>query len=96
MAVTAIQAEKNGKIVRMKFMTVQTEDHLDVDVFSCNEEFIPIGEPAMGLDPREEEEYHRQLRTGAILHGQFIPNESTHPEWTPGYVELPEEDNESL
>lgn len=94
MAVTAVKIEQNGKIVRMKFMTVQTKDHLDVDVFSCNEEFIPIGEPAMGLDPREEEEYHREMRIKAIEEGHFIPYESTHPEWTPGYIETKEESDE--
>jgi hypothetical protein len=83
MATTAIKVVKEGHAVRSKFMTVDTGSHLDLDVYHCDEEFKPIGNPRQGVDVRSEEEYHRELRKEAHSRGQFVPEESTDPEWNP-------------
>lgn len=83
MAITAIKVDRDGNVNRLKFMTVQTPDHLDVDIFQCDEDFKPTGNPAEGMDLKLEEDYHRQLRIEAIHRNQFVPEESTNPEWNP-------------
>ena len=83
MATTAIRILKSGLAIRTKFITTQQDTHIDIDVFHCDEMFIPIGKPSLGVDERSEEEYHRTLRTEAYSRGQFVPEESTNPEWNP-------------
>lgn len=91
MATTAlIVKEENGNEVRMLFMTVATKDGVDVDIFLADEEFLPKGTPSLGIDPKQEEEYHRLLRKEASERGQFVESHSTNPEWNPNYK--PEED----
>lgn len=84
MPCTAIKIEKDGKIQRLKFLTVAHEIYTDVDIFECDEDFIPRGNPAMGVDKRLEDEYHIELRKEAARWGQYVPEESTNPEWNPG------------
>ena len=76
-----------GEVKRLKFMTVQTPEHLDVDIFSCNEDFIPEGDAFMTIDKRDEENYHRTLRREATEKGHYVSEESTNPEWNPDYIE---------
>lgn len=86
MATTAIQIEKDGKVERVYFMTVQKENgEVDVDIYKANEEWIPEGKPSIGYAPMGEEEYHKQLRQLATERGQFVPSYSTNLEWNPGY-----------
>lgn len=94
MACTALKITKDdGTVVRVKFMTVATPTHTDVDIYPCNETFIPIGEPEMGVSEKDEESYHKELRSQASEKGQYVPEESTDPHWNPGYVEPIEEEN---
>lgn len=93
MAVTTIKTKKDQEDVILMFMTSpkkEGEHGIDVDIFLANEEYEPFGKPSLGIDMRNEEEYHKELRKQASERGEFIPEASTHPEWNPGYVE-PEE-----
>lgn len=93
MGCTALEIpQEDGTIKRIKIMTVQIPGHIDVDIFNCNDEFIPIGEPLMSQVEGEEEMYHKKLRLEASEKGHYIPRESTDPQWNPGYVE-PEDIN---
>ena len=84
MATTAIKIENpDGTITRAKFMTVSQGIHCDVDVYQCNEQFIPIGEPGIGVSPMDEPEYHIKLRKEADEKGQFVREESTDPQYNP-------------
>jgi hypothetical protein len=96
MACTALKITKqDGTIVRIKMMTVWNPPQTDVDLYHCNDDFMPIGNAMMSASPMDEEVYHKELRIQATAKGQFIPEESTDPEWSPGYVEPPEEIEEN-
>jgi len=75
----------------MKFMTVWNPPQTDVDLYHCKDDFEPVGDPMMTALLVEEEAYHKKLRLEASEKGHFIPEESTDPQWNPGYVEPPEE-----
>jgi hypothetical protein len=88
MSCTALRITKeDGSIVRIKFLTVQVPDKVDVDIYNCNEEFMPIGNPHMTQVDGSEEEYHKKLRREAFEKGHFVPEESTDHNWNPDYVE---------
>lgn len=87
MPCTAIRIKKDDKIIRLKFITVAHEIYTDVDVYQCNEEFIPVGKPEMGVHKSLEHDYHTELRSEAAKLGQFVPEESTNPEWNPNIGE---------
>lgn len=94
MACTALKITKeDGTVNRIKMMTVPYPGYVDVDVFNCNEEFIPIGEPMMSQVEMDESEYHKKLRSEASEKGHYVPEESTDPHWNPGYVEPPYEES---
>ena len=82
MATTALQiTNTEGVVTKTKFMTVDRDFYVDVDIYKCNDQFIPIGEPSMGVNERTEEVYHKELRQEAKKRGQYVPEESTNPEW---------------
>jgi hypothetical protein len=92
MAVTAL---KIGD-VRIKFMTVpgepitsedgtSTKSFLQVELYTCDEEFIPQGMASKSIHEHDEETYHKELRKQASEKGHFVPEESTDYEWNPGY-----------
>lgn len=92
MACTALKITKeDGTVNRIKMMTVPYPGYVDVDVYNCNEEFIPVGEPMMSQVEMEESEYHKKLRAEASEKGHYIPLQSTDRHWDPGYVEPPDE-----
>lgn len=96
MPCTAIKITKDdGTTVRIKFMTVGNPGHIDIDLYHCNEEFIPIGEPLMSQVEGDEESYHKKLRLEASEKNQFVPEESTDRDWNPGYIEPPENETEN-
>ena len=40
-----------------------------------------------GVDKRDEEQYHKELRLAAAIKNQLVTSHSTNPEWNPeGYV----------
>jgi len=86
MATTALQIEKDGKIERIYFMTTPKENgEVDVDIFIADDDWIPQGTPSIGYAPMGEEQYHTELRVLAIEKNQYVPYQSTNPEWNPGY-----------
>lgn len=88
MATTAIKIGEQ----RLLFMTVQKEKGVDVDIHMADEDFMPIGTPSLGFSEMDEPEYHTKLRIESAEKGQFVPENSTNPEWNPGYKA---EDDES-
>jgi hypothetical protein len=99
MPVTAL---KIGDL-RIKFMTTfmepvvsedgtTTKDFITVDLVQCDEDFIPSSDGSRTIDERSHEEYHKMLRVEAIEKGHFIPEQSTDPQWNPGYIEPVEEE----
>lgn len=83
MSVTCLKVTREDESIdRVKFMTVDLGTHLDVDVFFCDENFIPINEPAKGVAEGTEEDYHRLLRKEADHRGQLVREECTNPEWS--------------
>jgi len=89
MATTALQfKDETGNIYRrIKIMTVKNDNHIDVDIYLCNDSFIPIGKPEMGVNDKPSEEiYHKELRSQSSERGQYVPEESTNNEWDPGAI----------
>jgi hypothetical protein len=89
MAVTTIKTKKDQEDVILMFMTIPKNEGvgIDIDIFLADNDYEPYGKPSFGTDPRNEEEYHKELRKQASERGEFIPEASTHPEWNAGYVE---------
>jgi hypothetical protein len=94
MATTTLKVEQPGQDpVRVKFMTTYieapakdgsgTKVFLDVEVYVCDEEFVPQGRTSKTVQDRSEEDYHKDLRAQAAEKGHFVPEESTNPEWNP-------------
>lgn len=80
---------------KLMFMTVPKENGtVDVDIFICDENFEPTGTPSIGYCDKDEETYHKELRKEAHSREQFVPEYSTDPQWSPGYVEPIEESHE--
>jgi hypothetical protein len=91
MPVTAI---KIGD-VRLKFITTPTDyiqkgeefkQFLIIDLYQCDNEFIPTGTASRSIHEDDEQEYHIKLRVEALAKRHFIQAQSTDPEWTPGYL----------
>jgi hypothetical protein len=93
MATTALLIKENGKEERVLFMTVPSPTGVDVDIFSADENFMPTGTPSIGVDEKQEDNYHMLLRKEANDRGQFVAEHSTNPEWNPGYIS---EENEPV
>jgi len=92
MPCTALKITKeDGTIVRIKFLTIWNPPFTDIDLFTCNEDFAPIGNPGITQVEMDEESYHKKLRIDASAKNQYVPEESTDPQWNPGYTE-PQED----
>jgi hypothetical protein len=86
MARTTIKTQQEGKEHILIFMTVpRAEGGVDVDIFLGDSDYIPVGKPSFGTDPRPEEEYHKALRIDAAARNEFIPEQSTNYEWNPDY-----------
>lgn len=95
MATTALLVKEEGKEIRMLFMTAPTPTGVDVDIIQADIDFMPVGKVSIGVDHRDEETYHRELRKHASEAGDFVPDFSTNPEWNPGYVEPTEEEEQT-
>lgn len=101
MACTALKVDD----IRIKFMTNVIEapskdgstikPFLNVELYICDEDFIPEGNTSKSIIDREEEAYHRDLREQAFKKGHYIPEESTDPEWNPKELQIEEESDGS-
>jgi hypothetical protein len=93
---TAIKITKeDGTIVKIKFLTIWNPPFTDIDLYHCNENFEPIGNPGVTQVEMDEESYHKKLREDASVKNQYVRQESTDPQWNPGYVETPEDGTEN-
>jgi len=95
MPVTGIQTKtKDGEVLRLQFITLPGEEKgVHIDIYRCDENFIPVGKPEQKYEPTaEEESYHKALRQVAEEKAEFMPGYSSNPEWNPGYV--PGQDDE--
>ncbi len=98
MPVTAIKTDSD----KLKFMTITmepvlsddgktTKNFISIELMRCDDDFMPIGVGSKSIDARDEETYHKELRLAATIQGQYVPEESTDPQWNPGYEEPQEE-----
>ena len=94
MAVTSLRIDKDGVITHLMMMTAPTPEGVDIDIQLTDAEFTPVGKPSLGQMPKDEEEYHGELRIISHEKGHFVPEYSTNPEWNPGYVEPEQEGDE--
>ena len=90
---TALKIKKeDGTEERLQFMTTpHTDGGVAVDLWLCDEDWIPKGQPSLGYSHQEEVQYHIDLRKQASEKGQLVPDFCTDPEFSPGYIK-PEED----
>lgn len=88
MPATTLWIVHEDKEHRMMFITQQYgENDFTVNIYHCNEDFIPKGTPVTKDLIGDEEQYHRSLRKDAHTKGHFVAGHSTNPEWNPDYVE---------
>ncbi len=92
MPATSLKINNDGAEYRLMFITQQYgENDFTVNIYRCNEEHVPMGEPITKNLLGKEEDYHKNLRQESNEKGHFLPGHSTDPEWNPGYVESQEE-----
>ena len=87
---TAIEIPHENGSRKIMFATVGAVEKTQftvVTILTCDESFKPRMQIQNTVDPRTEEEYHKQLRRDAIEKGQFRKEYSTNPEWNDDYVE---------
>lgn len=86
MPVTALLLpDKKGETKKIKFITQDFAVNLSVDVYQCDENWVPKGEPTQGTHTDDEEKFHKDLREEAAKRGHFVPEQSTDYQWNPGY-----------
>lgn len=82
MPVTALKIiNKDGVTNHIMMMTAPTPAGVDIDIQLTDAEFMPVGKPSLSAMAKDEEEYHRELRTASHEKGHFVPEYSTNPEW---------------
>jgi len=86
MPCTALLLKKDDITHKVKFMSQQQPTYLELLIYYCDDEFIPIGNPEHNASDILEEDYHKNLRKAAAEHNHFVPEQSTNPEWNPGYI----------
>jgi hypothetical protein len=52
-----------------------------VTINECDVQGIPVAKLKEFVDPRTEEEFHKNLRKDALIKDQFLSHLSTNPEW---------------
>jgi hypothetical protein len=76
-------SEKDSKIM---FITqIYDEGGFTLNIYGCNEDFIPQGQPVTKEIIGDEEDYHKKLRKDASDRGHFVAGHSTNPEWNPDF-----------
>lgn len=81
--------------VRMKFITTpvmlphketnEEKEFTRIEIYSCDENFIPTGTASISIHELTEETYHKELRAQASEKNHFVESESTDIEWNPNY-----------
>lgn len=84
MAVTALEVDTPSEgLIKTKIVTTPTEKGLYIQLFKCDEKWVEQPPSKDYGTEEDEKEFHTRVREGAIEVKQFVPGESTHPEWTP-------------
>lgn len=93
MACTGIELPKkeDGSTNRLKVITEVNGESLVINYYACDGDFMPYGAAEVTISDKSEEEFHVKLRADADEKGQLVRNESTDPQWNPGYVPDEEE-----
>lgn len=87
MPATTLWITDSEKEIKMMFITTTyDEGGFTLNIYGCDEDFIPKGEPVTKELIGDEADYHRNLRKDASEKGHFVSGHSTNPEWNPGYV----------
>lgn len=87
MPATTLWIVQEDKEYKMMFITQQYgEKDFTVNIYGCDDDFIPKGEPMTRDLVGKEEDYHKNLRKDSEEKGHYVPGHSTNPEWNPGYV----------
>lgn len=96
MPATSIETTwKDGSKRKMQFVTYPLNEKLiQVNVYSCDQNWVSLDDPAITFDERDEETFHRQLREQADAKGELVRQYTTDPEWTPGYEPTEDQDRE--
>lgn len=86
MPATSVWISNDKTDQRMMFITqVYNETGFTVNIYRCDEDFIPRGEPVTRELTGNEVDYHKSLRKASAERGQYVPGHSTNPEWNPDY-----------
>ena len=85
MPVTSIKATQGDKETHLQFITTSIDSLLEVEIYLCNEQWIPQLKVGRSVDERSEEEYHKQLRKDAYDREQLVKKYCTDPEWNPDF-----------
>lgn len=91
MAFTTIEIPSEQGPRRLMFATIaptENEKQIVVTVLACREDFTPFKQIQNTVDPRTEEEFHKQLRKDASEKGHFRKQYSTNPEWNEEWENL--------
>lgn len=96
MPVTSIETTwKDGSKKRMQFVTFPLNEKLiQINVYSCDSNWVSLEDPATTFDERDEETFHRELRAASDPKGELVRTYTTDPEWTPGYEPTQDETND--
>ena len=99
MACTAIKiGDVRIKIITTPVSFPNTEgvirNFTDVQLYKCDDDFIPEGSASRSIHEDDEETYHKNLRKESFERGHFVKEESTDIEWNPDYK--PEENESTL
>lgn len=83
MAMTSLIIDTEDGKKYLQLATSQLNDIILIEARDCDSNFKPTGKMDLGVDDREEEEYHVELRKAAAKKEQLITSHSTNPEWNP-------------
>lgn len=82
MPTTSLKIPQEDGVKRLMFMTnAINEELVEVNIYFCDEEFIPQGDPVKQVAQLKEEVFHKSLRKEALQKDHYIKDFSTHPEW---------------
>jgi hypothetical protein len=85
MAATALKIKQGDKTYHFLMVTIPGEKGTDLAFHTTNDKYEIDSkvEPQYGVNAKDEDQYHKDLRVDAEKAGEFIPEFSTNPEWNP-------------
>lgn len=85
MPVTSIKTVQGDKETNLQFLTTSVGELLEVEIYLCNDQWIPQIKIGRSIDNRSEEDYHKELRKDAHDREQLVKKYCTDPEWNPDF-----------